>query len=169
MAAARNVSAAHSSTERSSLLEALRQFADGGGLARAVHAHHQDHGRRLGDARRRALAGLQNFEQLLANQPLQFGGVAQLVAVHALADALENLVGRAHADVGRDERVLQLVEQVGVDFLLARRTSSSAETSPARVFWTPLFNFSAGTALARRNRKASESFCLYFTFSYSPK
>ena len=56
-------------------LEAGGEFADGGGLAGAVHAHHQDHGGRL---RRRAagpLGGLEDFEQMLADQAAQFGGV----------------------------------------------------------------------------------------------
>ena len=35
------------------------------------------------------------------------------------ADALQNLVGGAHADVGGDQRVLQFVQQVGIDLLLA--------------------------------------------------
>ena len=62
---------------------------------------------------------MQNFEQVFADQVLQFGGVGELVAVHALADALQNLVGGADADIGGDERVFQLVEQIGVDFLAA--------------------------------------------------
>ena len=33
-------------------------------------------------------------------RPLQFGRVDQLVAVHALADAVQNLLGGAHADIG---------------------------------------------------------------------
>ena len=128
---------------RCSCLKRLRQLADGGGLARPVHAHHQDHRRRLGDPRHGALGGLQNFEQVLADQSSQFAGVAHLVALHALADALQNLVGGADADVGGDQRVLQLVQQVGVDFLLAlqrvferakpgRRASSARRSSAFR-------------------------------------
>jgi uncharacterized protein YidB (DUF937 family) len=43
------------------------------------------------------------------------------VAVDALADGFENLGGGADADVGGDERVLQLVQQIGVDLLLAEQ------------------------------------------------
>ena len=117
MAAARKVSAAQSRTERLFVLEAMGELADGGGLAGPVDADDQDDGRRLGDARRGAFAGLQNFEQVLADQALQLGGVGDLVALHALADALQNFVGGAYADVGGDERVLQLVEEVGIDLL----------------------------------------------------
>ena len=52
-------------------------------------------------------------------RPCSSAGVAQLVALHALADALQDLVGGAHADVGGDEREFQLVEQIGIDLLLA--------------------------------------------------
>ena len=77
------------------MLEAVGELADGGGLAGAVDADHQDDGRRLGDARRGAFAGLEDFEQMLADEVLQFGGVGQLVALHALADALQDFVGGA--------------------------------------------------------------------------
>ena len=40
-----------------------------------------------------AFAGLQNFEQVLADQILQLAGIGQLVALHALANALQNLAG----------------------------------------------------------------------------
>src|SRR5580698_6183757 len=56
---------------------------------------------------------------MLANEALYFCGVAELVAAHALADAVENLGGGADADIGGDEREFELIEQAGVDFLLA--------------------------------------------------
>ncbi len=93
------------------------QLSDGGGLARAVHAHHEDHGRRLGHVRNRPLGRFEHFEKMLRDQLLDLARVGQLLAVGALADAFENLADGIHADVGGDERVLQLVEQVGVDFL----------------------------------------------------
>ena len=68
---------------------------------------------------RGAFAGLEDFEQVLADEVLQLGGVAKLVALHALADALQDFVGGADADVGGDERVFQLIEQIGIDFFLA--------------------------------------------------
>ena len=97
--------------------EAVRELADGGGFAGAVHAHHQNHGGRLGHARHGALGGLQDFEQVLADEPFQLGGIAHQPAVHALADAIQNLGGGAHADVGADQRELQFVQQIGVDLL----------------------------------------------------
>ena len=67
-------------------------------------------------------------------RPLQFGGVAKLVALHALADALQDFVGGAHADVGGDQREFQLVEQVGIDFLLAlQRVFERGDQAGARL------------------------------------
>jgi len=86
MAAARKVSAAHSSTLRCS-------------------------------ARHGALGGLQNFQQVLADQPFDFGRVANHAAIHTLTDALQNFTGGAYPDIGTDQRELQLVEQIGVDLL----------------------------------------------------
>src|SRR5262245_23686114 len=56
---------------------------------------------------------------MFANQPAQFGCVAQLMPLDAFPDAVENFFGSANADIGRDEREFQLVEQVGVDLLFA--------------------------------------------------
>ncbi len=67
---------------------------------------------------RSAFAGLQDFEEAFANQVLQFGDVGKLVAFHALTDAIQNLVGRIDPDIGGDQRVFELIEQVGIDFLL---------------------------------------------------
>ena len=42
-----------------------------------------------------------------------------MLAVHTLADAVQDFLGGPHADIGADERVFELVQQVGVDFLPA--------------------------------------------------
>ena len=90
MAAARNVSAAHSSTLRPSLLKRLASLpmvvvlpapftpttmtTAGGsatcGIGRSVR--------------------LQNFEQMLADQALEFAGIAHQLAIHPLADPLQD-------------------------------------------------------------------------------
>ena len=62
---------------------------------------------------------MQNFEQVLADQPANFARVADQLAIDALPDALQDLFHGSYADVGGDERVLQLVEQIGVDLLPA--------------------------------------------------
>ena len=65
--------------------------------------------------RERAFGGLQHFEQMFANQAFEFRGIAEHFAIDALADALEDLRGGLDADVGGDQRVLELLEEVGVD------------------------------------------------------
>ena len=97
--------------------ETMGEFADGGGFARSVDANDQDHGGRFGDARHGALGGLQDFEEVLANEAFEFGGIADQFAVHALADALENFFGGAHADIGTDEGEFEFIEQIGIDLL----------------------------------------------------
>ena len=60
MAAARNVSAAQSITLALLRLQAIRELADGGGLAGAVHADDEQHARRARSCRcrRRRRAGM---------------------------------------------------------------------------------------------------------------
>ena len=62
------------------------------------------------------------------------------------------------ADVGADERVLEFIEQVGVDFLLAPMTSSMRETKPARVFSNAALEFSIELAPGARSRRGFGSF-----------
>ena len=119
MAAARKVSAAQSRTLWPSAEKRCGELADGGGLAGAVDADDEDDGGRLGDAGHGTLGGLEDFEQVFANQAAQFGGVVDELAVHALADSFEDFGGGADADVGGDEGVFEFFEQVGVDFLAA--------------------------------------------------
>src|ERR1035441_199910 len=103
------------------------QFADGGGFSGAVDAHQKDHGGRFRDARGGTLAGGEDFEKLLADEGFQLGGVGQLVALYALADAFENLLGGAHADIGRQECGLEFLQQIGIDLLLARSEEHTSE------------------------------------------
>ena len=95
---------------------ALAQLADGGGLAHAVDADEQPHRRRL----RRRSAGirskpdsralssvLQRVEQLL--------GVGEPLGLDPGPQRVEQLGGRLDADVGPDQRLLELVPGLVVD------------------------------------------------------
>ena len=73
----------------------------------------------LGDLGHGALDGLQDFEQMLADESFQLAGVANQLAVDALADAFENFGGGGDADIGGNQRVFELIEQFGVNLLLA--------------------------------------------------
>ena len=111
--------AAQSRTERCSCLKRMASLPMVVVLPEPLTPDHEDDGGRIGDPRGGALAGLEDFEQALADKILQFGGVAKLVALHALADAIEDFVGGVDADVGGDEGEFELIEQIGIDFFLA--------------------------------------------------
>ena len=77
MAAARKVSAAHSSTVLPSERKTCASFADGRGLAGAVYADHQNHFRRAIDFLDRLFIGRgQNREHFFFEQPLQFADIS---------------------------------------------------------------------------------------------
>ena len=71
-------------------LDIAGEFADGGGLPRPVHADDHHDGRRLVDALHRTLVGLQDFEQALLIRLRSSWRIADQLAVHALADPVEN-------------------------------------------------------------------------------
>jgi hypothetical protein len=56
---------------------------------------------------------------MLTDEITKFAGVVDEFAVHALANALEDFVGGAHADVGANELIFELFEQIGIDLLFA--------------------------------------------------
>ena len=53
----------------------------------------------------------------------QFGGIVELMAFHALPDAIQNFVRRGDADIRVDERVLEFVEKIGVDLAAGDRVA----------------------------------------------
>ena len=94
------------------VLEAHSEFADGGGFAGAVDAHDQNYGGRLGNARYGAFAGLEDLQQVFADEVPQLGGVGELVAFHALANAFQNFAGGTDTDVGGDQGEFQFIQQI---------------------------------------------------------
>ena len=56
---------------------------------------------------------------MFADEAFQLGGIGELVAVDALADAFQNFAGGAYADIGGNEGGLQFIEQIGINLLLA--------------------------------------------------
>ena len=95
------------------------EFADGGGFARTVDADHQHHARGGGRHGDGTLGGFEDGKQMLANEELDFGGIAHELAVNALADVLQNFGGGADANIGGDQGILELVKQIAVDLLAA--------------------------------------------------
>jgi hypothetical protein len=101
------------------VLQALGEFADGGGFAGAVDADHHDDPRRLIGLHQRAFGGFEHTEQVFLDELAEFRGVVHQVAGDPLADGFEDIGGGADADIGRNQRVFKLFEEIGVDLLLA--------------------------------------------------
>ena len=95
---------------------ALRELGDARGLPDAVHAdEHPDARlrRRRGAARgRRRPSSVTSSSRSSASTSL---GVAGLLGLGPLADVLEDLRGRRHADVGEDQRLFEVVPRLVVD------------------------------------------------------
>ena len=130
--------------------EAVRELADRRRLARAVHADDQ-HDVRL--AVRVDLQWLRDRREDLehrgtqrAEQGLQ---VAEFLALHALAQRAEDLLGRLDADVGRDQARLEFVEDLVVD-LAARQQVGQVVGEPgvAAIELGPQAGDEAGLAAA---------------------
>jgi hypothetical protein len=96
-------------------LEVLGQLADGGGLARAVHAgDHDDEGLVGGDLER-LLQRPEQLEQDLAQRPLQLFAGLQLVTLDGGLQFVEEVLRRLDADVGHQQGGLQLLQHFVVD------------------------------------------------------
>ena len=81
---------------------------------------------------------------MLLDELLQFPASLISVAVDALADEFENLAGGLDADIGADQRVLEFLEQIRVDFFAARNGGLEVfGPGPLRVFSMPLFSRSS--------------------------
>jgi hypothetical protein len=94
----------------------MRQFADGGGLAGAVDADHQDHiglDGRIDD--QRLLDRLQDLEHGVVQRLEQRVDVAEFLARDAAAQVIENACRRLHAHIGGDQPGLELIQDLGID------------------------------------------------------
>jgi hypothetical protein len=102
-------------------LEAARELADRGRLARAVHAGEEDHE----GLRKRLREGL--FER--GEEPrerrlelaFELGGIRNPLVAGRLTQLLDQALGRGDPDVGRDELRLELLEEGLVDFRMGAK------------------------------------------------
>ena len=122
-------------------LEVRGELADGGGLPRPVYADQHDHRGRFIHVCQRPVVGLQHFEQILADQAAEFRRIANELAVYALPDAVEDLVGGRDADIGADERIFQFIEEVRIDLLAARDDVFKARDKSFARFLDAAFQF----------------------------
>ena len=105
---------------QSGLGQLCRELADGGGLARAVDADDHHHvGFALPGVEPemllRAVRLLHQRHDLLAQDGLELGRIHVFVARHTLFDAPDNLHRGFHAHVRRNQHLLHVVQQVGID------------------------------------------------------
>ncbi|MNL00658.1 hypothetical protein D3C87_1210970 [compost metagenome] len=121
-------------------MQLLRQFADGGGLAGAVDANHQNHERlvlrndfqRLFDRlEHRCQFGLQGFVQRV--------GVGQLFAGDLLGQALDDLRGSFDADVSGEQTGFEVIEQVVINGFAAEEQAGHALADAGAGFRQALF------------------------------
>ena len=91
-------------------LEIRRKLAYRGGLACAVDAYHHDN-RRLCVKLQLVVAG-EHFRNDVAQELLDVRGVGGASALYSLAKFVAYLHGGLSADIGKDQRFLQLVEKV---------------------------------------------------------
>ena len=115
MAAARKVSPAPSSTVEPSLVQAVGELADGGGLSGAVHADDENDVRaHFGRRRRSVLArdGVEDGEQVVFERVAQVGGIASGVALGGLAHGVEQFARGAHAEIGGEQGVFEAARAV---------------------------------------------------------
>ncbi|MND54073.1 hypothetical protein D3C80_451250 [compost metagenome] len=108
-------------------LQLLGQFADGGGLAGAVHTDHQDHiGLVLRLYHQRLLDRAQQRSQFFLQRLVQGIGVGQLLAGNLLGQVLDDGGSGFHANVGGQQSGFDFVEQVVIDDFLAQEQAGHA-------------------------------------------
>ena len=107
-------------------LELLGQLADGGGLADAVHADHQDDVRLLAGVDHQGLLDLgQHLAHILFEQTVERLGVLELLAVRVLYQPLDDAGGGVDAKIGGQQLGLQLFEQIVIDLLAAEQAEET--------------------------------------------
>ena len=96
-------------------LHQVRQLGRGRGLARPVHAHNRNHRQPLG---RFAQFGLVRCQALFHLAPRDGEHIQPRAALGfvGLLDRADDLAGHRHAQVGGDQRSLQLLQPRGVQF-----------------------------------------------------
>ena len=90
---------------------------------------------------------------VLADQPPQLGGVRYQFAVHALADALQNLLRGPYPYIRGDERVFELVQQAGIDLRAAFEGVFQSRHQPRARFFDTAFELLKESWLLRNGAK----------------
>ena len=128
-AAARKVSAAPTTTDAPVALQELRELADGRRLADAVHADDEHDGRALGEAEGRVELREVLLERLLQH-PLQVARIGGAVPVDLLVQLVDDPLGDVGAEVGGEQRRLEVVPRRLVDRGLDEHAAQRATERP---------------------------------------
>ena len=94
--------------------ETAREFADGGGFAGAIHAHHQQHEGFRGELER-LLRRQQDGRDCIRQRRDQRVDVVEFSARHFSAQLFEDVLRGVDADVGGQQARFEFVEYFGVD------------------------------------------------------
>ena len=112
------------------LAKAVGELADAGGLARAVDADNENHARAAAILRSGDAAGcrhirpdrrVQDSNDVRLDLALELRGIGERVAVHLFAHGIEDFARRLHAQVGGEQRGLQILEDRRIDLALAEK------------------------------------------------
>src|SRR5436309_7354477 len=96
----------------------MSQLSYGGRLAGTIHAHNHDYFRHIRSRFSRARrSGIQDFKELLFDQPLQFSHIFDLLAIGALSEVAQDLLGRFSTQVGGNQDGLKVVEGGAINLL----------------------------------------------------
>jgi hypothetical protein len=123
--------------------EELRELADGRGLADAVDADHQHDGG-PGAELEGGVEGREALLQRLAEHALEVGGVGRRVALHLRTEVVDDLLGDVGAEVGADQRLLQVVPRGLVDRLLREHATEGTGEGPGGSHALSLFAVGGG-------------------------
>ena len=114
-------------------------FADGGGLADAVDADNQQHGRLCTELQRFALAD--HVRHDLAQCRLHLLAVGHALALDAVAQLFEDFLGGADADIRANQQFLQLVKQFFIHLDKALEQIVHLRDEGVLRFGEPFFQF----------------------------
>ena len=103
----------------------LGELADGGGFARAVHAHHHQHGGVLATDVERLLQGTEQIGQRVGEQAANLGGRFGAGRFHAPTQISQQRGGGGHAGVGHDEGRFEFFVQRFVDLAAAEQAADA--------------------------------------------
>ena len=97
------------------LFQLCGNLSDRGGFSHTVDTDHQND-RGLG-CKLQGLVLTKHIAEVAVQKILDLGGILQPSVLHCLAKIFEDLLGGIHTEVGRDQKLLQLIKQILINFM----------------------------------------------------